>query len=617
MRLNLAYPGWRLWCVCVGSGFGFHPTNPGWGVRACVFGCALRLHPASPGCGVRCGCVCLAASFGCASQFLAGVLGCVCARAHSACTPPILAGVLGRVCLGARSACTPPILAGVRCACVWGLVLTCTLPILTRVLGCLSLCACSACTPQILAGVCGVGVCAWVQVSPAPRHSWLGCWGVFFCVHAPPVPRQSWLGFLVRVCGFGFRFSPHQSCLGCWGVCVCVRVALVPRQSWLGCAVWVWVLWFGFRLRPAIPGGVDGVCVLVCALRLYPAIRGPGLWCVCVLPGFDLHPANAGWGVGVCVFVCSLRLYPASPGWGLSCVGWVLPGNPSRAVVCCMLCALTGFAAPGGRCCLAPVHVPLFWLAACLSGVPLWGASWRRVVRRASSRPVALGAPVRFPDAVVPFLTPGACTPRFTGQLRGTCGGRPRTRLMVPAAGPCQGRGTGLAPRCTRSGPRDGVVPGGSLRRRSRAACPAVAWLVRTRSFTRRVSRTVRLSTGASAAAPGLFRVDADTPPFWDGGRHARVLGVCSCACSAWPGWTGWPPGRALVCLTFPLAVLPFYFARPPAGWGCSFLELLFAFFLFFLLLLLRPAVSGFGVWGLILRVLDAFHPRGAPGRAR
>ena len=107
-------------------------------------------------------------------------------------------------------------------------------------------------------------------------------------------------------------------------------------------------------------------------------------------------------------------------------------------------------------------------------GVPLWRASWPRVVRRASSGPVALGAPVGFPDAVVPFPTPGACAPGFTGWLRGAHAGRPRTGLIVPAAGPRRGRGAGLAPRRTRSGPRDGVVPGGSLRRRSWAACAAV-----------------------------------------------------------------------------------------------------------------------------------------------
>ena len=150
--------------------------------------------------------------------------------------------------------------------------------------------------------------------------------------------------------------------------------------------------------------------------------------------------------------------------------GPALLGTFPCAAVRCVLCALPGFAAPGGRCGLAPVLVPWLWPAACLSGVPCGPA----LVRRASSGPVALGAPVGFPDAVVPFPIPLACAPGFTGRLRGARGGRPRTGLFVPAAGPRRSRGAGLAPRRTRSGPRDGVVPGGSLRRRSWAACAAV-----------------------------------------------------------------------------------------------------------------------------------------------
>ena len=48
----------------------------------------------------------------------------------------------------------------------------------------------------------------------------------------------------------------------------------------------------------------------------------------------------------------------------------VLLATSFRAVVRCVLWALSGFAAPGGRCCLAPVRVPWLWPAACLSGVP-------------------------------------------------------------------------------------------------------------------------------------------------------------------------------------------------------------------------------------------------------
>ena len=234
-----------------------------------------------------------------------------------------------------------------------------------------------------------------------------------------------WCGCVCLGSGFGCAQPLLAGVLGC--VCVCMPAPLVPNHSWLRCAAWV--------------------CVWA---RVSAAPRHSWLGC---------------WGV--CVFVCALRLYPATPRWGVRrrCVGWVLPGTCSCAVVRWVLCALPGFAAPGGRCRLAPVRVPWFWPAACLSGAPCCPAS---------SGPVALGAPVGLPDAVVPFPIPGACAPGLTGRLPGGCGGRPRTGLFVPAAGPCRGRGSGLAPRCTSLGPREGVVPRGSHRRRSWAACAAV-----------------------------------------------------------------------------------------------------------------------------------------------
>ena len=197
-------------------------------------------------------------------------------------------------------------------------------------------------------------------------------------------------------------------------------------------------------------------------------------------------------------------------------------GTFSCAVVRRVLCALLGFPAPGGRCCLAPVLVPWLWPVACLSVVPCGPA----LVRRASSGPVALHALVGFPVAVVPSATTEGVAPGFTGWLRGALGGWPGTGLFVSAAGPCRGRGAGLAPRRTRSGPRDGVVPGGSLRLRSWAAYAAVVGRVWTRSLTRPVSRTVRLSTGESAGAPGLFCVDAATFPF---GSEDATAGSGAC----------------------------------------------------------------------------------------
>ena len=134
---------------------------------------------------------------------------------------------------------------------------------------------------------------------------------------------------------------------------------------------------------------------------------------------------------------------------------WELLGTALRAVVVLVSRAVSGFAAPSGRCCLAPGPVPLLSPAACLSGVPLG----RALVRRARSSPVALSAPVGFPVAVVPSPSPGVVGPGFTGQVHEARSGQPRIGLIVPAAVPCRSRGAGLAPRCSRLGPRDEVVP--------------------------------------------------------------------------------------------------------------------------------------------------------------
>ena len=203
---------------------------------------------------------------------------------------------------------------------------------------------------------------------------------------------------------------------------------------------------------------------------------------------------------------------PQPTGCGCGVRGWGLAvlGISSRAAVRHLLCALPRFAAPGGRCGLAPVLVPWLWPAACLSGVPRGPA----MMRRTSSGPVPPGAPVGFPVALVPSPTPGAVATGSTGWLHGARGGRPRIGLIVPAAGPCRGKGAGRTPRRTRSQLRDGVIPGGSFWLPSWAVSAAVVWRVWTRSLTHPVSRTVRFSPGDSAGAPGLFGVDADTSAF-------------------------------------------------------------------------------------------------------
>ena len=312
----------------------------------CVFVCPLSLHPATPGWGVWCVCVCLGSGFGCAL--------------------PLLAGVLGSVCVCVRA---PPVprhswLGCVVCVCLLGLGFWLRPATPRWAVGmCVRLCARSACSPPLLAGVCAVGACAWARVLFAPRHTWLGCWGVgafvgplcFYpatpglgvwcgcvclgsglgcappllapvfgcvcvCVRAPPVPHHSWLGFVVWVCvlGLGFRLLPATLCSGVGvSVCFCARSACTPRLLAGSCGVGV-CAWARVSAAPRHTWlGCSSVCVFVCALRLYPATPGWGVLCGCLcLVLVSAAPRHSWLGCwGVCVFVCALCLYPATPGW--------------------------------------------------------------------------------------------------------------------------------------------------------------------------------------------------------------------------------------------------------------------------------------------------------------
>ena len=156
--------------------------------------------------------------------------------------------------------------------------------------GCLIARAMDTGFPTVVLCLCFGPGCVWARASAAPRHSWLGCWGVcvFVCpLHfRPPTP-----GWGVRhgcVClGSGFGCAPPllAGVLGC--VCVCVRALLVPRHSWLGRVVRV-CFWARVSAAPRHSLlGCWGVCVFVYALHLYPATPGQGVW-------------------GVYVFVCPL-----------------------------------------------------------------------------------------------------------------------------------------------------------------------------------------------------------------------------------------------------------------------------------------------------------------------
>ena len=502
-RLHPATPGWGFGvCVCLCAcsactlplpagvcGVGVcvwtrvsaalcHSWLGCWGL--CLLVCAPRLHPATPGWGVRCGCVCLASGLGCAPPLLAGVSGLL-----SACV---------RTPLAARHSWL-----GVRCGCVClGFGFGCAPPRLAVVLWCACLCACFPSTPPLLAGARGVVVCVWVRVSAAPRHSWLGCWDVWMLVWALPLYPAT-PGWGVRCgCGFlgsGFGCAPPLLARPCGvGVCVWAGVLTAPLLAGvLGCACFcacspvtppllAGVCCVGVFARVRVSAtprhswlGRWGVCMLVCALCLYPATPGWGVRCRsrcfgsgfgcpppllagvlgCVCAGVRAPSVPRHSSLGCALWVCGLDLWvwlrPATPGWGLWCVGGLSPGTCSCAMVCCVLCALPGFAAPGSRRCSAPSLVPWLWPADRLSGVPRGPA----LVRRASCGPVALGAPVSFPH-------PGSLRPwLYWVAARGTR--RPAENRAHCA---CHWPPPGSL--------GDGVVPGGSLWRSFWAACAAV-----------------------------------------------------------------------------------------------------------------------------------------------
>ena len=271
-RLRPATPGWGVGvcvCVCVRAQLVPRHSWLGCAVWVCVLGLGFVLCPATPGWGVRCGCVCLGSGLCCAPPLLAGVLGCVCVCLRAPLVPrnSLLACAMG-MCVLRLWYGLPQATPG------WGVaVFVC-------------LCAPSSCTQPLLAGVCGVGIFAWAPVWAAPRHSWLGRWGVSVFVCALRLyPATVGRGLRPRcVCwGSGFSCAPLllARVFGC--VCVCVHAPLVPRHSCLPCAVWVGVLGLESRLRPATPGGAAGPCVCLCApssctpplLKKVPTRTGP------------------------------------------------------------------------------------------------------------------------------------------------------------------------------------------------------------------------------------------------------------------------------------------------------------------------------------------------------
>ena len=275
LPLYPATPGWlvRPGCVCLGSGLGCAPpllvgvlgcvcagvraplvprhSWLGCAVWVCVFWPGFRLRPATPGWGVG-PCVCWCARSSCTPPLLAGACGvgvCVCALVWAAPHHAWLGCSGVRVCVRGPLVPRHSWLGRAAWVCVFGFGFRLRPATPGWGVGlCVCWCGRSRCTPPLLARVCGPGVFFWAWVSAAPRHPWLGCSGVRFCVPAPLVPRHSWLGCAAWVCvlGLGFRLRPATPGWGV-GVCVCwcsrfpCTPPLLARAATVGVCVWAWV----------------------------------------------------------------------------------------------------------------------------------------------------------------------------------------------------------------------------------------------------------------------------------------------------------------------------------------------------------------------------------------
>ena len=241
----------------------------------------------------------------------------------------------------------------------------------------------------------------------------------------------------------------------------------------------------------------------------------------------------------------------------------VLLGTRPRAVVCCVLCALSGFAAPGGRCCLAPVRVPWFWPAACLSGVPHGPA------RCAAPPPVRSLSVLRlaFPTPWCLFPPRGLAPPALLGGCAGHAeAGREPGSLCLPLA-PAEAGALGslrvvpvrgLAMGLSLAGP-SGVGLG--LRAMRCLAC--VDPVTDASGFLYHQSFGGELGRCTGAVSCGRRHL-----PSRVGGLHASVPCVCACAHPSWPGRAVRPPGRVLVRPTFSFGRFVFLLCLAPFGLG-------------------------------------------------
>ena len=312
------------------------------------------------------------------------------------CSPVCLPGALLCVCgvlghLAPVHRCARSVRCFV-CALSWATWLLFT-GVLARCVVLLVLCpgplgSCPPVCPLGALPVCAVSWATWLLFTGVPA------WCVVLLVRCPGP-----LGFCSPVCPFGVLC----------GVCgVLGHLAPIHQCARSVCCVACAVSWaFWLLFTGALPGVLGGVLGHLAPVHRYARSVCCAVGCVCAasLPGAHSSIRTVAFcsrqGLGTLrartppsrrrLFVASRGLVPSGhthvhPDGGCSVAGggWVrcrahtrpsgwqlvLFGTCLRAVVRCVLCALSGFAAPGDRRCLAPVCVPWFWWVACLSGVP-------------------------------------------------------------------------------------------------------------------------------------------------------------------------------------------------------------------------------------------------------
>ena len=261
--------------------------------------------------------------------------------------------------------------------------------------------------------------------------------------------------------------------------------------------------------------------------------------------------------------------------WGPGCPWHLVPCRDSSCVVRASRVGGTRWPLWFGTC------PPTVVVADC---VPLWRASWPRVGAPLLVRSCRTRCSGRLSCRRGAFPHPGGCGPRlYWMAARGTW--RPaenRAHCACRWPLPRQGRWARSAsypfgaPQWACPWRVPPVLVSGCVRCGGLACVDPVT---DASGFPYRPSFNGGLGLCTGAVSCGRQR-----GPFRVGGRHARVPRVCACACPAWPGRAGRPPGRVLVRLSFPLAVLGSLFAcSAPSGLGLPCLWLLFGFFFLFI----------------------------------